>query len=84
MRTTVDLDDELFRKAKIHAAFEGIPLKTLFERAVRLALEKPQPKRRKVKLPLFYNKTVGKLSIPDDVAGVMYARENRERYEASL
>jgi len=27
MRTTVDLDDTLFRKAKAQAAMEGIPLK---------------------------------------------------------
>lgn len=34
MRTTVDLPDELFRKAKAKAAIEGITLKELLVRAL--------------------------------------------------
>ena len=39
MRTTVDLNDELLRRAKRKAADEGIPLRELIERALRGLLE---------------------------------------------
>ena len=32
MRTTLDISDELMKKAKIHAVMEGITLKELFTR----------------------------------------------------
>lgn len=39
MRTTLDLPDDLFRQAKIHAAVKGITLKELFTEGLRMALE---------------------------------------------
>jgi hypothetical protein len=53
MRTTVDLNDELFRKAKRRAADEGTSLREVFERALRAYLEPSRhSERRKYKLVL--------------------------------
>jgi hypothetical protein len=41
MRTTVDLSDELFRRAKAEAALRGRKLKDLVEEGLRLVLEGP-------------------------------------------
>ncbi len=86
MRTTFDLDDKLFRKAKAQAAMEGISLKDLLERGVRLALQAAQPekKRYRVKFPLFDKKGCKKVHIPADIVHRMDEQEDRERYEASL
>jgi len=46
MRTTVDLNDELFRRAKRHAVRERITLRALIERALRAHLGAPRPQRR--------------------------------------
>lgn len=52
MRTTIDISDELVKKAKIHAVKEGITLKELFTRLLEKEVgelsEKAQ-KARKVK-----------------------------------
>jgi len=86
MRTTFELDDNLFRQAKAKAAMEGIPLKVLLERGVRLALEpvKLDKKRYRVKFPLFDKKGCKKVHIPADIVHRMDEQEDRERYEASL
>lgn len=41
MRTTVDIPDDLFRRAKSEAALRGRKLKDLVEEGLRLVLEKP-------------------------------------------
>ena len=41
MRTTVDLPDDLFRRAKSQAALRGIKLKDLVEEGLRLVLAAP-------------------------------------------
>ena len=52
MRTTIDISDELMKKAKIHAVKEGITLKQLFTRLLEKEVgelsEKAQ-KARKIK-----------------------------------
>lgn len=40
MRTTVDLPDALFRKAKVRAAQEGRPLKELIADGLKLVLQR--------------------------------------------
>jgi hypothetical protein len=40
MRTTIDIPDELFRRAKSEAALRGRKLKDLVEEGLRLVLEK--------------------------------------------
>jgi ribbon-helix-helix CopG family protein len=39
VKTTVDIDDELLRRAKVHAAESGVTLRALIERALRHELE---------------------------------------------
>lgn len=46
VRTTVELNDELLRRAKQRAAAEGISLKEVFERALRAHLGGSAPRRR--------------------------------------
>jgi len=56
MRTTVDIPDELFRRAKSEAALRGRKLKDLVEEGLRLVLEPQNPgplkSTQKKKLPL--------------------------------
>jgi len=54
MRTTVEIPDELFRKAKAHAAMRGMKLKELIVDALRDRLDRnrAKPKGFRVKLPL--------------------------------
>jgi hypothetical protein len=42
MRTTVDLSDDLFRRAKAEAALRGRKLKDLVEEGLRRVLENPE------------------------------------------
>jgi Ribbon-helix-helix protein, copG family len=54
MRTTIRLDDELLRDAKEHAARTGRTLTAVIEDALRLALHRTAPpRRRRVELPTF-------------------------------
>jgi hypothetical protein len=50
MRTTVDLNDELLRRAKKRAADEGVPLREVIEAALRGHLEGGGPRRRHYRL----------------------------------
>jgi hypothetical protein len=43
MRTTVDLSDDLFRRAKAEAALRGRKFKDLVEEGLRMVLETPRP-----------------------------------------
>jgi hypothetical protein len=50
MRTTVDIPDELFRRAKSEAALRGRSLKDLVEEGLRLVVDQPPPDE-KAELP---------------------------------
>jgi hypothetical protein len=52
MRTTLDLQDALFREAKARAAERGQSLTSLIEEAVSQYLTKPVPRRTAFKLKL--------------------------------
>ena len=43
MRTTVDIPDDLFRRAKSEAALQGRKLKDLVEEGLRLVLQEKEP-----------------------------------------
>lgn len=43
MRTTVELSDEVFRRAKAEAALRGRKLKDLIEEGLRRVLDQPEP-----------------------------------------
>jgi len=51
MRTTVDLPDELFRRAKSEAALRGKKLKDLIEEGLRAVLEQPPPEQQSTVKP---------------------------------
>ncbi len=46
MKTTVEVPDDLYRRAKIEAARRGTRLKDLIEQGLRLALKAPRGPRR--------------------------------------
>ncbi len=47
MKTTVDVSDELYRRAKSEAALRGRKLKDLVEEGLRLVLETPRRSQRR-------------------------------------
>ena len=52
MKTTVDLPDELLIEAKQVAAAQRRPLRALVEEGLRMALQKPETKRKKTNVRL--------------------------------
>jgi hypothetical protein len=66
MRTTIEIPDDLFRKAKAQAALEGVRLRDLIERGLRLALAESAPSGpRRVNFPLHRSQRPGALSAAD-------------------
>ena len=47
MKTTIEVSDNLYRRAKAEAALRGRKLKDLVEEGLRLVLEAPREKRRR-------------------------------------
>lgn len=45
MRTTLDINDDLYREAKLKAAAEGTTLTRIVEEAIRQYLQPPKPKQ---------------------------------------
>jgi hypothetical protein len=80
MRTTVRIPDELLQQAKAQAAQEGLRLRDLIERGLRLALsERRQSKSRRVTFPLLRSRKPGVLTS----AAVSSAEEAVARQEDS-
>jgi hypothetical protein len=53
MRTTIRINDDLWKRAKKHAAEEGHTLTSLVEDGLALVLSKPRTSRRKrIELPV--------------------------------
>jgi hypothetical protein len=50
MKTTIEVPDELYRRAKSEAALRGLKLRDLVEEGLRLALEAPREPRRQPSL----------------------------------
>jgi len=50
MKTTVEVSDDIYRRAKAEAALRGRKLKDLVEEGLRLVLEAPPSKRRRATL----------------------------------
>jgi hypothetical protein len=46
MKTTIEVPDDLYRRAKAEAALRGRKLRDLVEEGLRLVLESPRKKRR--------------------------------------
>ncbi len=64
MKTTIDIHDELLKRAKRHADKTGQPLRAVVEEGIRLVLE-ASAKRKPYKLP---DKSVGKPGDPFPLA----------------
>ena len=78
MRTTIEIPDGLFRKAKAQAALEGVRLRDVIERGLRLALVQPMPSAsQRVEFPLHRSRRPGALSTDD----VRCAEEQMQRDE---
>jgi hypothetical protein len=84
VRTTIEISDKLFRRAKIAAASGGTSLKKLVDRGLKLALEtEKRPQQKRVKLPLFPSKRPGARKVPNDAASRAQLAEDLERHAAS-
>jgi hypothetical protein len=63
MQTTVDIPDELYKKADLTASRQGIPLRDLIERGLRLALcESRVTGQERIAFPLLHSAQPGVLS----------------------
>ncbi|MDQ8188169.1 hypothetical protein [Pelagicoccus sp. SDUM812002] len=71
MRTTIDLPDELVRRAKSLAARKGLTLKTLFTRALQKETSElegtPLPTETRVAFPLIVSRRSEKRAITNEV-----------------
>ncbi len=67
MKTTVEVPDDLYRRAKAEAALRGGRLKDLIEEGLRLVLDSPRPKSRRPSLAKLMEKSRGVVDscIPD-------------------
>lgn len=87
MKTTLEIPDDLLREAKAKAALEGIRLKDLIARSLKIEVRGSQAggaKRRRLKFPLLESRRKAELAIPDDAASQVEMTADRVRYEASL
>jgi hypothetical protein len=59
MKTTVEVPDDLYRRAKAEAALSGRKLRDLVEEGLRLVLESPRKPRRDPRLARLMKRTRG-------------------------
>lgn len=80
MRTTIDLPDDLYRKAKVLAAQRGVSLKTLIAESLAKSVVSdaaPQPKRgRSTPFPVLFDGRVKALT-GAEIAEIL-AEEDRD------
>jgi hypothetical protein len=78
MKTTVEIPEELLRRAKAKAALEGIHLRDLIVQGLQLAVETPPAKPHRAQFPLI-KATPGAHPITDeDVANTIAAMDEEE------
>ena len=67
MKTTVEVPDELYRRAKAEAALRGRKLRDLVEEGLRLVLEAPRKTRRRRSLAGLTRRARGMINsgVPD-------------------
>jgi hypothetical protein len=83
MKTTVEVPDHLYRRAKAEAALRGRKLKDLIEEGLRLVLQAPRNARRRPSLAGLMKRALGTIdsgvpdlaSNPDRLAG--FGRDGR-------
>jgi hypothetical protein len=87
MNATIDIDDELYRRLRAEAEARGRNVTDLVLEAVEGVLTSARsstPGKGRIHLPMIDSGQPDKLSIPDDIAFLLEAEEDRERHEASL
>jgi len=78
MRTTIEISEDLLKKAQAQAVAEGVRLHELVERGLRLLLGEPaRLSCRRIKLPLHHSQRPGRLSAEE----VSRAEEQTQRLE---
>jgi hypothetical protein len=78
MRTTIDLPDSLFRRAKAVSSLKGVTLKEFITRAVAHELESGTVRltSRRVTLPIVPSSRPGSVSVsPDRIAALLEAED---------
>ena len=67
MKTTIEVPDDLYRRAKAEAALRGRKLKDLVEEGLRLVLETPRNNRRQPSLAALMKRARGVVDsgVPD-------------------
>ncbi|MFN7936388.1 MAG: hypothetical protein U0R19_23875 [Bryobacteraceae bacterium] len=59
MKTTIELPDSLLRDLKQHAAKQGVPMRVIVERSIRLAISSDPPQKKKFRLKTITTKGQG-------------------------
>ena len=83
MRTTLDLPDELLKRAKIKAVERGTSLRDLVGAALERELNRlpePKPMRKRARFPIFDSKAPGALHLSNAVIAKLEGDEDRRRH----
>jgi predicted component of type VI protein secretion system len=77
MKTTVEVSDDLYRRAKAEAAMRGRKLKDLVEEGLRLVLEAPRQSRRHPSLAALMKIARGVINsgVPDLASNPEYLKD---------
>ena len=88
MRTTLDLPDELLKRAKIEAVERGTTLRDLVGAALERELRHPagpapEPARKRARFPIFGSKAPGSLRLTGAGIARLEAKEDVRRHGRS-
>jgi hypothetical protein len=86
MRTTLELPDELLKRAKIAAVERGVTLRELIGSALARELQAdppPAPRRKRVQLPIFPSVAPGTLRLTNADLAEAEAEEDARRHGLS-
>ncbi|MBI3375033.1 MAG: hypothetical protein HY017_25205 [Betaproteobacteria bacterium] len=83
MRTTLDLPDQLVKRAKIKAIERGTSLRELVGAALERELDRPsepKPMRKRARFPIFDSKAPGALRLSNAGIAKLEGDEDRRRH----
>lgn len=83
MRTTLDLPDELLKRAKIKAVERGTSLRELVGAALEHELNRPsepKPMRKRARFPIFDSKAPGALRLTNAEIAKLEGDEDHRRH----
>ena len=84
MKTTIEVPDELFRRAKAKAAMEGLRLRDLVVRGLQLALEEPEPTRERTVFPLIRSNRPARVTVEQVSAALVTMDEEEDAQAVAL